>query len=224
MIYRLLLLSIDPFLHQWLQGYINIYRIACDTPRPMQMCLPFSLFLEFIDSFMKGETLSPFAVILSHPRLAVYVQHIGKPSRDRFVNTENDPIHLDICFVPNIKSFPHPVFMRECRDALQKCHNLTTFKYTAEAPNLFSTLIPSLINKPRLKNLRIHCNISTAAAKMLEKVKNLTYLSLEFASWNVTQILVSWMTSISVTLSSLTLHVSRAMSRLIFLLLLSLDD
>lgn len=111
--------------------------------------------------------------------------------------------------------------MRECRDALQKCNNLTTFKYAAEAPNLFSTLVPSLLNKPRLKDLRIHCNISTAAARMLEKIKDLTSLSLEFASWNVTQILVTWMTSISTTLSTLTLHVSRRMPCSIFLLFLT---
>ena len=99
--------------------------------------------------------------------------------------------------------------MRECRDALQLCHNLSTFNYTASTPNLLSTLIPSLLNKSQLNYLHIHCNISTAAVKMLEKIKNLTNVSLEYASWNVTQTLLSWMTSLSATLNTLTLYVSR---------------
>jgi hypothetical protein len=41
---------------------------------------------------------------------------------------------------------------------------------------------------------------------MLEKIKNLNNVSLEFASWNVTQIVLSWMASVSSTLNSLTLY------------------
>lgn len=126
------------------------------------------------------------------------------------MSTQDNQIHTDICTLPHLKSVPHPVFMRECRDALQLCQNLTTFKYTAAFPNFQSILIPSLLNKSQLKDLRLHCNISSSAAKMLEKINHLTNLSLEFASWNVTQILLPWMASVSTTLKNLTLYVTRA--------------
>jgi hypothetical protein len=87
---------------------------------------------------------------------------------------------------------------------------MTTFKYTAAVPYFLSILIPSLLNKTRLRDLRLHCNISSFAAKLLEKITHITNLSLEFASWNVTQILLPWMASVSATLNSLSLYVSRA--------------
>ena len=141
------------------------------------------------------------------------------------MSTRNNSIYLqDISTLPHLKSAPHPVFMRECRDALQLCNNMTTFKYTAAVPYFLSTFIPSLLNKTRLKDLRLNCNISSSAAKLLAKITHLNSLSLEFASWNVTQVLLPWMASVSTTLNSLTFYVGCAFKSFCSIPMPFLDD
>ena len=104
-----------------------------------------------------------------------------------------------------LKSRLHPTFVRECKEALQLCKNLRIFKCTV--PGVLSMFLPSLGNKDRLENIRIHANLTSDQARMLTKLGNLNCLALEFATCNVVDMLPSWTQSMSKTLSDLTLYV-----------------
>ncbi|KJA23864.1 hypothetical protein HYPSUDRAFT_39391 [Hypholoma sublateritium FD-334 SS-4] len=132
------------------------------------------------------ETMSPFASLLAHPHIGVHVRNI------------------EIRSVPMLKSRLHPTFVRECREALQLCRNLRIFKCTV--PGVLPMFLPSLGNKERLESIRIHASLTSDQAKMLAKLGNLHHLALEFATWNVVDMLPSWTQSMSKTLSDLTLY------------------
>lgn len=134
-------------------------------------------------------------------------------SPGRFWPAVLKPFCAEIRSVPRLKSRLHPVFIRECRDALQLCKNLRTFSCTV--PGILSIFLPSLARKECLQSLRIHANLTTDQAKMLAQFDKLQNLSIEFATWNVADMLPSWSQSISKTLSDLTLFV-RGLSRYIF--------
>ncbi|KAF8902553.1 hypothetical protein CPB84DRAFT_1775664 [Gymnopilus junonius] len=133
-----------------------------------------------------GETISPFAAVVTHPHLAVHVRKI------------------QILAVPTVKSPIHSVFVRECREAIRICTNLRIFNCVV--PNVLSMLLPGLQEKERLERIRICANLTLEQTKLLVKVRNLQHLSLEFASWNVVDLLPSWTMSLSSTLTSLTLY------------------
>ncbi|KAF9484083.1 hypothetical protein BDN70DRAFT_903847 [Pholiota conissans] len=132
------------------------------------------------------ETMSPFAAIIAHSHLAIHVRNI------------------EIRSVPMLKSRLHPIFVRECKEALQLCKNLNTFKCTV--PSVLAVFLPSLQDKQRLENLRIHANLTTDQSQMLQNLIKLQSLAVEFATWNVVDMLPKWTSSISETLSSLTLY------------------
>ena len=102
--------------------------------------------------------------------------------------------------------------MKECREALKLCKNLVTFACTV--PNVLAMLLPSLQEKPRLNDIRVHANLTTLQAQLLAKIKNLTSISIEFASWTVVHCLPSWMESLSNTLNTLVLYVRSLYSNL----------
>lgn len=60
----------------------------------------------------------------------------------------------------------------------------------------------------------MHASLTTSQAQLLTKIKDLTTLSIEFASWNVVHCLPSWMESLSTTLNSLVLYVRSLYSAL----------
>ncbi|KAF8957516.1 hypothetical protein BDZ97DRAFT_1845991 [Flammula alnicola] len=132
------------------------------------------------------ETMSPFAALIAHPHLGVHVRNI------------------EIRSVPTVKLRVHPVFARECRDALRLCRNLKTFKCTV--PGVLAMFLPSLQDKPRLESVRIHANLTTDQAQMLLKMNKLQSLSVEFATWNVVDLLPSWTQSLVKSLTSVCLY------------------
>ncbi|KAJ3504699.1 hypothetical protein NLJ89_g7797 [Agrocybe chaxingu] len=130
--------------------------------------------------------MSPFASVIAHPHLAVHVRNI------------------EIRVVPIVKSCLHPVFVRECREALKICRNLQTFKCTVA--NVVAVLLPSLAQKIRLEDVTLYANLTTDQAAMLNKLEKLESLTIEFASWNVVDMLPTWTGSLTKTLTSLTLY------------------
>jgi hypothetical protein len=149
--------------------------------------------------------MSPFAAVLAHPNLAVHIRHVGMSKFLANYFRQVITIFLDIRVVPHIKGPINPAFMKECREALKLCRNLVTVACTV--PNVLAMLLPSLQEKPRLKDIRVHANLTTLQAQLLVKIKNLTSISIEFASWTVVHCLPSWMESLSNTLNTLVLYV-----------------
>ncbi|KAF8805610.1 hypothetical protein BYT27DRAFT_7142389 [Phlegmacium glaucopus] len=133
-----------------------------------------------------GKTMSPFATLLAHPHLAIHVRSI------------------ELRTAPTLKSHLHPIFVRECTQAIQRCKNLKRFHCTV--PNILAIFLPSLREKDQLEHVRIHANLTTDQAKMLTNFERLQYLSLEFATWNVVDLLPSWAGVLKTTLTSLTLY------------------
>lgn len=151
--------------------------------------------------------MSPFAAIISHPHLAVYVRNIGTWRARLFMRRPLGSTFLlpEIRAVPMLKSRLHPNFVRDCKEALKLCKNLNKFKCTV--PGVLAIFLPALEDKRRLESVRIHANLTTDQAQMLRKFGTLQSLAIEFATWNVADMLPTWIPSISETLSSLTLYV-----------------
>uniref|UniRef100_A0A8H8CHH6 Uncharacterized protein n=1 Tax=Psilocybe cubensis TaxID=181762 RepID=A0A8H8CHH6_PSICU len=146
--------------------------------------------------YASGETISPFAAVIAHPHLAIHVQNI------------------EISTVPTVKSVVHPVFVRECREALRICKNLKSFKCIVQ--NVLPMFLPALQEKGRLNTLRIYANLTTTQATMLVNITGLESLSLEFASWNTVDLLPSWSSSLSRTLTTLSLYMINVLHEDIF--------
>ena len=113
---------------------------------------------------------------------------------------------LELRAAPTVKSRLHPVFVRECTEAILKCKNLKRFLCTV--PSILGILLPSLREKCRLERVRIHANLTTDQAKMLINFEKLQSLSLEFATWNVVAVFPSWAKILQKTLTRLTLYAS----------------
>ena len=111
---------------------------------------------------------------------------------------------LELRAVPTLKSRLHPIFVRECTEAIQKCKNLKRF--FCIVPNIMAIFLPSLREKS-LEHIRIHANLTTDQAKMLTNFEKLQSLVLESATWNVVDLLPSWAGILQKTLISLTLYV-----------------
>lgn len=113
---------------------------------------------------------------------------------------------LELRTAPTVRSRLHPIFVRECTEAIEKCKNLKRFLCTV--PNIMAIFLPSLQEKGQLEQVRIHANLTTDQAKMLTNFEKLQSLSLEFATWNVVAIFPSWAGILQKTLTHLTLYVS----------------
>lgn len=125
-----------------------------------------------------------------------------------FVDYDAETLMSEIRYAPNVMpnlSCPHPEFIRECSYAIDICHNLTTFKCIG--PNILPYFVKSLQGKPRLECLRVNANLSTDQSKILIQLQKLKTLTLEYASWNVVDVLPVWITLLKQTLTSLTLYV-----------------
>lgn len=115
-------------------------------------------------------------------------------------------IFLEMRAVPSLKSRLHPIFLRECTEAIRICKNLKRFHCTV--PNILAIFLPSLQEKGRLEHIRIHASLTTDQAKMLTNFNKLQSLVLESATWNVVDLLPSWAGILQKTLTCLTLYVS----------------
>jgi len=76
-------------------------------------------------------------------------------------------------------------------------------------------ILPSLQDKGRLEGVRINAHLTTEQSKTLLKFGKLKNLTLEFASWNVVDLLPTWAETISRTLTTLTLYVRSLVSKIV---------
>ncbi|THH09233.1 hypothetical protein EW146_g8741 [Bondarzewia mesenterica] len=135
-------------------------------------------------------TMSPFAVVLAHPHLAIHVRRI------------------DIRAVPSLhsqlKTQAHPEFLRDCLAAVAASKNLISF--TCTPFHILPSFITPLQNKERLQTLRINASLATDQAEKLLHLTGLKSLTLEHASWIVVDSLPKWARSLQSTLTQLTLY------------------
>jgi hypothetical protein len=104
-----------------------------------------------------------------------------------------------------LKSQHHPVFIRECIDALNLCHNLLSFKC---AVNVIPAFLPSLQGKRRLQDVRVNANLTDSQSAKLVMLTGLQTVALDSASWNVVDMLPNWSKMMKDTLTTLTIFVS----------------
>ncbi|KAJ4490298.1 hypothetical protein J3R30DRAFT_3653658 [Lentinula aciculospora] len=131
--------------------------------------------------------MSPFNAILTQPSLATHVRDI------------------EIRTIPTLKSQHHPVFLSECTRALALCNNLQSFRCTV---NAIPPFLPALQGKERLRELRIHANLTTLQSEKLAEISHLSNVCLDFGSWNVLDVLPRWTPKIAKTLTSLCLYMA----------------
>ncbi|KAL1742302.1 hypothetical protein HDZ31DRAFT_66109 [Schizophyllum fasciatum] len=135
-----------------------------------------------------NRVISPFAAILAHPDLAVHVRQV------------------DLQCVPLYKTgYPHPVFIRQCTQALALCANLQTFRCSVTS---FPCFIPSLANKTRLASLRMNASLTTPQVEQLLKITTLVSLVVDSATWTILDGLPRWAKSLGDTLESLTIFMA----------------
>jgi len=85
-------------------------------------------------------------------------------------------------------------------------------------------MLPSLQDKESLESVRINAHMTTEQSKTLLKFGKLKSLTLEFASWNVVDLLPAWAETISRTLTTLTLYVRSLLFQILRFFKPSLDD
>ena len=76
-------------------------------------------------------------------------------------------------------------------------------------------ILPSLQDKESLESMRINAHLTTEQSKTLLKFGKLKSLTIEFASWNVVDLLPTWAETISRTLTILTLYVRWVLSQIL---------
>ncbi|KAJ7139090.1 hypothetical protein C8R44DRAFT_975056 [Mycena epipterygia] len=130
---------------------------------------------------------SPFAAIATHPEFASFVRHV------------------DIRTVPVVKHQYNPKFLVECIHALELCHNITSFRCSI---NALPPFIPALEQKHRLRDLRIHANLTTEQSMKMANLSKIRHLTLDFASWNLMNLLPRWSASLQGNLTTLTLYMT----------------
>ncbi|XP_006462952.1 hypothetical protein AGABI2DRAFT_119783 [Agaricus bisporus var. bisporus H97] len=135
---------------------------------------------------------TPFGSIVAHPDLAIHVRSV------------------DILHVPQIRKgnilIYHPLFIRECKSALQLCRNLTSFN--ANVPRDAAIFLPSIKDKMRLERLCVYANFTTEQALHLVSLPDtIKCLEIQMGSWSVADILPQWIrVSLCRTLRHLTLY------------------
>ena len=102
-------------------------------------------------------------------------------------------------------------FLSDAAFALHACTNLRSFTFTSESDVLPSFLKP-LIRLEHLTDLRLRARLTTAQAELLAQTRGLRSLTLEYASWNVLDLLPAWAGALRGTLRTLTIHVRRPTS------------
>ncbi|KAI5891276.1 uncharacterized protein SCHCODRAFT_02628600 [Schizophyllum commune H4-8] len=132
--------------------------------------------------------MSPFAAVLAHPDLAIHVRQV------------------DIQCIPLYKTgYPHPVFLRQCTQALALCTNLQTFRCSIPS---FPSFILSLEDKPRLTTLRMHGSLTTCQVERLLRINTLVSLVVDTATWTILDALPRWAESMEDSLENLTIFMA----------------
>jgi len=131
--------------------------------------------------------MSPFLTLRNHPDLAVHVRRIDI----------NCPPFIAVGHV-------HPSFLSETADALQVCKNLKSF---ACGQTILPALLGSLGGKERLEDVHICAAFTIAQGEMLQNIKTLRSLTLDYPTWNVVDSLPRWAQSLQRTLVHLTIFV-----------------
>ncbi|TFK52940.1 hypothetical protein OE88DRAFT_1711773 [Heliocybe sulcata] len=139
---------------------------------------------------------SPFGAVMAHPDFAIHVRHI------------------DIRRIPTARSSSsyHPEFVRDCTQVISAASNLTSFTLTIDALPPF---LPALQGKQRLRDLRIYANLTTDQSAKLIEIKGLHNLTLDYASWNLVDVLPTWTRTLSPSLTSLTLYMASDLNELV---------
>ncbi|KAJ6537427.1 hypothetical protein DFH09DRAFT_1263465 [Mycena vulgaris] len=135
--------------------------------------------------------MSPFSAIAAHPEFAIHVRHV------------------DIRTVPVVKTQYNTKFLLECTRALELCRNITSFRCSI---NALPPFIPALQKKDRLRDLRIHANLTTEQSTRMISLSTLRSLTLDFASWNLMNLLPRWTASLQNNLTTLTLYMANELN------------
>ncbi|KAJ7291927.1 hypothetical protein C8J57DRAFT_1163936 [Mycena rebaudengoi] len=134
---------------------------------------------------------SPFAAVAAHPEFAIHVRNV------------------DIRTVPVVKSQYNPKFLQECSRALLLCRNITSFRCSV---NTLPPFLASLEQKDRLRDFRVHGNLTTDQSTKLVKLSKIRHLTLDFASWNLMNLLPRWTATLKSSLTSLTLYMANELN------------
>ncbi|KAJ7911825.1 hypothetical protein B0H13DRAFT_2327960 [Mycena leptocephala] len=135
--------------------------------------------------------MSPFAAIAAHPEFAIHVRHV------------------DIRTVPVVKTQYNPKFLLECTRALDLCRNITSFRCSI---NALPPFIATLEQKDRLRDLRIYANLTTDQSVKVVKLSKIRNLTLDFASWNLMNLLPKWTAALQANLTTLTLFMANELN------------
>ncbi|KAF8209688.1 hypothetical protein K438DRAFT_1753339 [Mycena galopus ATCC 62051] len=132
--------------------------------------------------------MSPFAAVTAHPEFAIHVRHV------------------DIRTVPFVKMQHNSKFLLECTRALDLCPNITSFR--CSMINALPPFIGALTQKDRLRDLRVHANLTTGQSMRLVKLSKIRTLTLDFPSWNIMNLLPQWTAMLGSNLTTLTLFMA----------------
>lgn len=117
--------------------------------------------------------------------------------------------------MPTIKSTGHrsqfdPRFLRDCKAALDLCHNLFSFRCSE---HILPFLLLGEEIKPSLRNVRIFAaEITPDPAQSLMQMEHLETLCLDNGSWAVMDLLPKWSALLGKTLTTLTISVRASIS------------
>ncbi|KAI5116204.1 hypothetical protein M0805_006761 [Coniferiporia weirii] len=129
------------------------------------------------------KTVSPFALLLVRPYLAVHVRT------------------CDISTLPLYKGQPNQEFLTDCVKALEICPNLTRFRL---APNVLPSFLSLLSEKEKLRDIHVNASVTTDQAEILSSLKGLRNIRLDHGSWCLMNLFPNWTSALSPTLTHLT--------------------
>lgn len=97
-------------------------------------------------------------------------------------------------------------FLSDITFALDTCANIQSFTFTSET-DILSTFLKSLLSLKHLMELRLAARLTNPQAELLGRITGLRTLTLDYASWNVLDMLPTWTSTLRGTLRVLTLFV-----------------
>ncbi|KAJ7675528.1 hypothetical protein B0H17DRAFT_987778 [Mycena rosella] len=136
--------------------------------------------------------MSPFSAIAAHPEFAIHVRHV------------------DIRTVPVVKTQCNPRFLLECARAIALCSNITSFRCSIS--NALPPFLAALQQTDRLQRLRISAALTTEQATRVVALSTIRHLTLDFASWNLMDLLPRWTAVLQNNLTTLTLYMAHELN------------
>ncbi|KIJ63567.1 hypothetical protein HYDPIDRAFT_40977 [Hydnomerulius pinastri MD-312] len=137
-----------------------------------------------------AELMSPFATLCTHKHLSVHVKHIAVHSAPALQSSSSQV---------------NPGFLKDLSQAIGEAGNLRSFTCTVK---ILPPLLPQLKDRTRLQHLRVSAPLGTRQVNVLQEVKGLQSLCLDFPSWNVIDVLPKWLGGMHKTLAHLTIFMS----------------